>query len=304
VTDPAIARPLPAPGDQAPSVTVVVPVRNGAATLDAQLRLLEAESLSVPWTIVVADHGSTDGTEAVSAAAARRSPRVQRVDAADRPGPAHARNVGAGAATGALLCFCDADDEIEPGWLGYLVDAAAGHHFVAGRLDIDTINTEATRRSRPRPRPAFDTAPPFAPSGNLAIWADVLDAVGGFDETLRADEDVELSERLLAAGARMAWARDAVVHYRLRESGWAVLRQSHRAAWFATLRRDDTTGALAEAARRAGWLLVRLPDRRTRWLHQLGVLTGALGAEIHRAVRTIARRWRARSDHPTRGARP
>lgn len=280
---------LPTPPDSPASVTVVIPVRNGAATIGEQLRRLAAEPLTMPWTIVVADNGSTDDTSAVVESERRRFPPITVVDASAKRGPAYARNTGAAAATGALLCFCDADDEIEPGWLAAIVAGAGGHHFTAGRLDVDTINAATTRGWRPRPLTAGTDRPPFAPSGNMAVWADVFAAVGGFDEEFLANEDADLTARLLAAGAHMGWAPDAVVHYRFRDSSGAVTRQSFRSAWFAVVARRRAGERLGPSsstvARAILWLVVRLPyiaiaARRGLWLHRLGALGGEVGAAV------------------------
>jgi cellulose synthase/poly-beta-1,6-N-acetylglucosamine synthase-like glycosyltransferase len=50
---------VPAP---TPTVSVVIPVLNGAATLGRQLEALAGQTYDQPWEIVVADNGSTDGT--------------------------------------------------------------------------------------------------------------------------------------------------------------------------------------------------------------------------------------------------
>jgi glycosyltransferase involved in cell wall biosynthesis len=295
---------LPSPPAEASSVSVVIPARNAAATIAEQLRRVGAEALAVPWTIVVADNGSTDATPDLVRNHARVDGRVRLVDASGARGPAHARNAGARAATGELLCFCDADDEVEPGWLPALVAGAAGHHFVAGRLDVDTINAPAVRRRRPRPPAAQLTPPPFAPSGNFAVWSDVFTAAGGFDETLRTSEDVDLSRRLVAAGGRMGWAPDALVHYRFRASAWAAFWQTFRSAWFsvAAARRAGTRRGVSagEVGRRALWLVLRLPylavaARRGVWLDRLARLKGEALATLWYALADRVRSRRTRT---------
>lgn len=287
----------PAPDRPPTQVSVVVPVRNGATTLGEALGRLVAERPGVSWELVVADNGSTDDTRTIAegfASGATRdadadAPTVRVVDASRRTGPAHARNAGADVTTGELLCFTDADDLVEPGWLGALVAAAAGRHAVAGRLEVDTINPADARAARPRPVAARDQAPPFAPSCNLAIWDDVFTALGGFDEDLLANEDVDLSERLIAAGGSLGWAPDAVVHYRLRATATGIARQSFRSGWYAVVlaARHDPHGRTGRSVRdvlgRIGWLVVRLPylavrRRRGLWVHHGAALGGELAA--------------------------
>ena len=99
-------------------ISVVIPVRDGAATIGDQLEALGQQTYQGEWEIVIADNGSTDGT----AELAERSwshPRaaLRVVDASSRPGSSFARNRGAIEAAGDFLAFCDADDIVAPGWL-------------------------------------------------------------------------------------------------------------------------------------------------------------------------------------------
>src|SRR5688500_9296124 len=97
--------------------SVVVPVRDGAATIGEQLAALAQQDFPGSWEVVVADNGSRDGTADVVRSFRDRLPGLRLVDASARPGASHARNAGAAAATGEVLAFCDADDVVDPGWL-------------------------------------------------------------------------------------------------------------------------------------------------------------------------------------------
>ncbi|MGH9722839.1 MAG: glycosyltransferase family A protein, partial [Bryobacteraceae bacterium] len=93
------------PGTRPPSL--VIPVRNGAATLEQCLAAVASSTTRVEELIVV-DDGSTDASAEIAsrfgATVIRTAPR----------GPAHARNCGARAASGGLLLFCDADVCVHP----------------------------------------------------------------------------------------------------------------------------------------------------------------------------------------------
>jgi len=269
-------------------VSVIVPARNSATTLGEQLEALAAQDHDGPWELVVADNGSTDDTVAVVERAVRGTrPWVDArvVDASQRAGSAHARNVGAAHARGDLYCFCDADDVVEPSWLGALVRAAADHHLVGGRLDLEQLNSARVRSWRPAPSAAVSDAPAFAPTSNMAIWADVFDALDGLDVTYLKSHDVELSKRAVAAGADLGFAPDAVVHYRLRSTLGGLAHQSYRAGR-ATVQmaeqfpeREPPVATRALAAR-AVWSLTRSPyvlvaDRRGLWVRRTAEVAGA-----------------------------
>jgi len=289
-------------------VSVIIPARNGAATLPEQLDALRRQVHDGPWELLLADNGSTDATIAVFERAVSPTgaddetvPWVDArvVDASSRPGSAHARNVGGAAARGDLLCFCDADDVVEQGWLAALIGAVADHHLVGGRLETATLNSDRVRSWRPAPSASVAETPTFAPTSNLAIWADCFDALGGLDETFLKSHDVELSKRARAAGASLGFAPDAVVRYRLRSTLRGLARQSYRSGratvQMATHFPDREPPVEASAVgHRLAWSATRLAylalaDRRGLWVRRSA--EGA-GMGVALARRAITRRSR------------
>ncbi len=106
-------------------VSVVIALRNKGPWIGAQLEALAAQRYAGPWEVVVVDNGSTDDGPQVARAMAEPLPELRVVDASDRRGTSHARNVGAHAARGDLLLYCDGDDVVAPGWIEAMVEAAA-----------------------------------------------------------------------------------------------------------------------------------------------------------------------------------
>jgi glycosyltransferase involved in cell wall biosynthesis len=99
-------------------VSVVIPVRNGAAYLEEALRSVAAQTYSHIETIVV-DDGSTDE----SAEIARRAGEGVRVVSQEAIGEGPARNRGATEARGEFLAWLDADDVWLPGKLDLQLEA-------------------------------------------------------------------------------------------------------------------------------------------------------------------------------------
>ncbi|UYP19737.1 glycosyltransferase [Rhodococcus sp. Z13] len=219
-------------GRRAPSlVSVVVPARNARPEIDEQLEALAVQDYAGPWEVVVSDNGSTDGLrEHLERHPLREKLSLRVVDSADVPGAAHARNVGARHARGDLVAVVDADDRVHSEWLRELVAVAADHDSVGGAREVESINSPEVAQWRPMPDPSEQPTLfrflPVAVSCNFAVWKDVLDELGGWDESYDVGgEDLEFCLRLQLAGFTLGYAPDAVIAYRLRDTLRGLWRQ-------------------------------------------------------------------------------
>ncbi|MHB1599880.1 MAG: glycosyltransferase family 2 protein, partial [Acidimicrobiales bacterium] len=106
------------------AVTVVVPTRNSARTLDACLRSLRSQTH--PCQIVVVDNASTDETAVIARATA---------DVVLEGGPERSaqRNQGARAAQADVVGFIDSDMVLAP---GVVAQAVAAVHRGAGAVIV------------------------------------------------------------------------------------------------------------------------------------------------------------------------
>ena len=96
------------------NVSIVIPVYNEAACLDACLRAIAVQTV-MPTEVIVVDNNSSDDTIAV----ARRFPFVT-VLREKRQGVVHARNRGFNAARGDIIGRIDADTVIARDWVAQL----------------------------------------------------------------------------------------------------------------------------------------------------------------------------------------
>jgi chlorobactene glucosyltransferase len=126
-----LPRRLPEP---APFVSIVLPVRNEQAHLDACLSSLLSQRYP-RFEVIVIDDGSSDATPRLLQAWAARDPRlrIQRLDHLPPgwAGKAHALHTGATLAQGDWLLFTDADTRHAPQTLRRMVA-----HACAQRLDL------------------------------------------------------------------------------------------------------------------------------------------------------------------------
>lgn len=115
-------------------VSVVVPAWNVASLLPRCLDSLVAQTHRA-LEIVVVDDGSTDGTAEVVRRYRSRHPEVHLVSQPHR-GVGPARNAGLSVVRGEYLCFVDADDWVEPGYVADLLELATttGADIALGNL--------------------------------------------------------------------------------------------------------------------------------------------------------------------------
>src|SRR5262245_35038573 len=114
-------------------LSVIIPCYNAAETIGDQLEALTCQRWSQLWEVVVVDNKSTDRSRTIVESYQKRLPNLRMINAFERQGQAHARNVGAQVACGESLAFCDADDEVGAEWLAAMGEALSKHDFVACR---------------------------------------------------------------------------------------------------------------------------------------------------------------------------
>ncbi|WP_104546169.1 glycosyltransferase family 2 protein [Chroococcidiopsis sp. TS-821] len=212
-------------------ISVIIPCFNAAKTIAVQLEAL-AKQTWTEWEIIVVDNGSTDESVAIVKNYQKHIPNLRLIQASDRPGAAHARNAGAKVATGEALLFCDADDQVEPGWLTAMGEALLKYDFVAGRFDYTQLNepwllNTGIFQVQKLGLSQYEFPPylPFAGSGNLGIKKALHEAVGGFNEDLIYAEDTDYCFRVQLLGAQLYFIEEAVAQIRLRHTFQDIYKQ-------------------------------------------------------------------------------
>jgi glycosyltransferase involved in cell wall biosynthesis len=209
-----------------PRFSVVIAAFNAAGTVASAVGSVLAQT-QPDLEVIVVDDGSSDRTSDVVAGIG--DPRVRLLTQANR-GTAAARNAGIASARGTYVAFLDSDDLYLPGYLelserelesvpdvGFAYTDAYVFDDISGRVR----RRSAMARNRP-PVPAPADRDQFLLAlleRNFVFVAavvprDVLGAVGGFDESLRAIEDYDLWLRILLRGYRAAWVEGQHVLYR------------------------------------------------------------------------------------------
>jgi len=212
-------------------VTFIVPVYNGARTLDATLESILAQDDGRPFEVMAIDDGSRDESPGILARREREG-RV-RVLHGDGRGAAAAINYALAEAHHPLVAQVDQDVTLEPGWLERLtaamaeprVGAAQGRYVAAraGGLFSRVMALDLVDRYDQMPGGRTD----HVCTGNSIYRAEALREVGGLDESLGYGYDNDLSYRLAAAGWRLRFVPDATSRHRWREGLTGYLRQQY-----------------------------------------------------------------------------
>ena len=217
--------------DFTPNLTVVVPCLNEEETIGGQLSALAAQEWERPWEVLVVDNGSDDGSVAVVESFRGRVPGLRVVDASEKRSQAHALNVGVHEARADAVAFCDADDEVAPGWVAAMGDALLEHELVGCAADGAKLNEPWVRDVRvldpdEASRLWFPPYLPFAGSGGLGVHRRIHEQAGGFDESMPVLFDVDFCVRAQQLGAGFSHVSEAVIHYRFRHAWPEIFGQA------------------------------------------------------------------------------
>ena len=205
-------------------ISVLIPAYNEQALIEAVLRRVHACFARVgdaPYEIVVCDNNSTDRTAELAAAAGAtvvKEPHNQI---------ARARNTAAKAATGAWFIFLDADTLLTPELLADTLRAFQSGQICGGgsvlkfdRDDLGFFTNQITRNWN-----WISTTFQLAAGSYLYCPREAWCALGGFDETIYAGEEIYFSREL------KKWGRARKLQFRVL-TGAPVVTSARKMEWY------------------------------------------------------------------------
>jgi GT2 family glycosyltransferase len=205
--------------------SLIIPTYNRRETL--RRCLAAATSQDYPdYEVIVVDDASTDGSREM---VRQEFPQVRYFRQEVNQGPAAARNRGIEAATGEIVAFTDDDCLVPPDFLSHLADGYRRYPKVAGVGGYLDASDEVLRHNlfaqyeeyithqvhKAGPEPylgGFEC--PAGGTNSMSYRRDVLEAVGGFDETfpVPGGEDADLKWRVVQAGSQLLYVPIKVIH--------------------------------------------------------------------------------------------
>jgi glycosyltransferase involved in cell wall biosynthesis len=223
-----------------PSASVVIPAYNAARWIGATLDSWAAQT-DRDFEVILVDDGSTDQTADI-AESYRNRLDIRVLREKPRGAPAGPCNVGTRAARGEFILPCDADDMATP---DRLARVRAAWHAI-DRMDcliftdfaeVDTQGVTLTESALARYPSLFQVPTSPLPAGLALMGKDaaftalistgcfirpvavamprrVLEAVGGYDETLRNGQDYDVFVRI-AWRFPFVWMKEKLALYRI-----------------------------------------------------------------------------------------
>jgi glycosyltransferase involved in cell wall biosynthesis len=249
----------PAP---APSFSIIIPAYQAAAFIADAVESALAQTVT-PHEVIVCDDGSTDELTKALRPYSKRITLLRK----EHGGAASARNVAARSASSEFVAFLDADNLFLPEYLEAVGELAAM------RPDLDILTTDAHleldgeiygRYYRGKARFIVEDQRrgiihQHFIFGNAAFRRQALLAVGGYDETVLA-EDTDLFLRMILGGSRAGLVDEALCVYRIRSGTLSSNRPRSLRSGVVVLERVSGHPSLTSDERR--YLQRELADKR------------------------------------------
>ena len=267
------------------TITVVIPVHNNSATLDAVIPPVVSELLPGDTIIAVNDRSRDESVEKL------RSLGVRTVQSSGKPGAAGTRNTGGFLAETDWILFVDADAVVPEGWRGKLASRIGDVQAIQGVYSRDAVGEDAatfyknyyyfhtfTRRIKGSYIKGCGTF-------FFAVENTLFKKLKGFDENISGAtiEDADFSERLWASGGKILITPEIEIFHLRRYKALELFRyewRMMRAKALYILRRDKSRGAPSVSVAGFREMISVLSGAVFSWISILGILLWFIGFHV------------------------
>ena len=230
-------------GHQTPTVSVLMPVHNGASFLEVSVNSILAQTVS-DFELIIVDDGSIDQTPIILSSLAAKDSRIRLLHNSSRQGISVALNQAARLACGPLIARMDADDWAHESRFASQIEA---FQRSAGLVVCGSNATHVDEQMRPlfhtvlplsdwdiRCATLFEN--PFAHSA-VMMQADAFRRIGGYNEDFPTTQDYELWTRLMAHG-EVRNLEDSLIKLRRHCASVSAHQHDEQSARTAEVQRD------------------------------------------------------------------
>lgn len=212
-------------------VSVIVPVYNDPNGLQTTIDSLLDQDYD-RYEIIIADNGSTDGTQAVAKAFARQ-PQVQLVVEDQIQGSYAARNAGIDISNGDILAFLDADMWVNPNYVSSISNSMYNADCSYMGCNVEIVpETEGTvsmfNESTGFPIEDYVSKKNFVPTCCLVVMRDLINDVGYFEENLISSGDKEFGHRVHDRGYDQIYEENITVYHPARSTISSLIKKHIR----------------------------------------------------------------------------
>jgi glycosyltransferase involved in cell wall biosynthesis len=211
-----------------PAISIVIPTHNRVECLGRCLARLADQQTRESMEIIVVDDGSDPADDIAELVA--RVPEAMLIRLDRKQGPAAARNAGARAARGSVVCFTDDDCEPDAHWAQTLADAVRRGADVAAGATREGADGNWFARALHVQVEYFadESGIPFAASNNIAAQSDLLREVPFDTRYPGAAEDRDWCARLAKHGFRIEHEPAAGIYHNQQLTLAGYLRKQAR----------------------------------------------------------------------------
>ena len=218
-----------------PSVSVILPVRNEAASISATLDSILRQDYEGPLEIHAVDGASEDATPDILDRYASEHPQLSWSTNQDGSTP-RSLNQAIAQTSGEVVVRCDGRSVLPSAYVATAVRVllSTGASNVGGRQNAvgEGVIQRAVAMATTSPFGAGDArfrvggAPGPVDTVYLGVFRrEILESVGGFDETFVRNQDTELNSRIRKAGGVVYFTPELIVDYSPRADLPSVARQ-------------------------------------------------------------------------------
>lgn len=212
-----------------PFVSVVLPTYNRKEALKECLDSLFNQTYpSKQYEVIIANDGSTDGTEELLRTYAIKNPNLRYFTQSNK-GCSSARNLGTKKSRGQILCFTDDDCIADKNWIKNLVEKYSADDVggVGGRI-IEYSREKIIERYIKK-RKLLDQEKFFSPcvTANTSYRKNAIEKVGYLDESFAICGDVDLGIRVRLQGFKFEYAPEAIIYHRHRTTLKGLIKQQY-----------------------------------------------------------------------------